>query len=593
MAIQFNGSITPSKSQGTKEVIDGSGIGSPLVPQASTTPTSEPIKPAGLNPICIGPPPGVGYVCVAHPDSVADPITGAVKGMWVFQGTPTPTPPPIDCRLSAHGLALGETPISLNGSITEHFNGTFQPTLHIVQSDGLHRTEAARRLSAADPINTWIFVNTGEKLKDKCFALSTNKTKIRIPNTNEIAFISYFFPELNEFLYIGDDMSLYRLERKGESPPPPPGGGLGVGKIYTKLGMGDIIGTHLEPYTEGMWSGNIGNLLTFFTSSNQNTGSRLYNLEVRDKVDTDCKSEVQFSIAYGHADGSGSYDLGGYDYITPSNAVYGQYKGLCLEQSESYFNIDNETVKSIYAVNVRRSRMRDRMDEGNWEMNLHHLSGSQFTAGGGARNAYTGSNIQLGTDGAILRLIDDSKINSGSVTSAGSVYRVVSGSIENGVYTPASPTVYGLSYPALGIIILNSNKLDSDASFLTVTGSEVSASNSHQLLTAMSGAALYTDLSGDYKGFAARRVKKRYVTTYFIRVNNACYNHTNNYTWMTGSQGEIHPDFRASDGDPVTYITAIGLYNDRKELLAVAKPSKAIIKTCVSEALFKVNLRYE
>ena len=493
--------------------------------------------------------------------------------------------------LSDYGLALGETPISLNGTIMDHFNGLFNPTNDIIQTDGLHRTEGARRLSNSNPSYNFIFVNTGEKLLDKCSIPNRNRQYLTIPTTNTIRFISFWFGSLGEYLYIGEDNSLYRLEFKSETfPTPPPGTGLGSGKIYTKIDNSDIIANKKNITTTGMWSDNVGNLLTYFTSSAQNTGSRLYNLEVRQKVDTDCDSEIQFSIAYGNANGSGSYDLGGKDYYTPSKAVYGQYKSLCLESTEQAFTIDGQVAKSIYIVNAKRARMGDRMDEGNWEINLAHLSGSQFTAGGGDRNAYTGSNIQLGAAGAVLRLIDDSIINSGSVTSAGEVYNIISGSIEKGAYDITSPTIYGLSYPKLGVLVFDSTKLDAEAGFLTITGSEVSASNPHQLLTAMSGAALQTDLSGDYKGFAARKEVHNYTNHYFIRVMNADYNFTNNPTYTTGSEGELHPDFM---DDQTVYMSQIGLYNNKKELLAVGKISKPVLKNSVTEAMFKVNLKYQ
>ena len=597
MAIGFNGIITPNKSKGPI-INDGPLMNDgPTVPHQTSFPTTNPPVVGNgpdvpLIPTCITPSPGPGWVCVPHPDGHWGP-DGVVKGHWVFQGN-NPPPPPVDCFLSDIGLALGETPISLNGTIQDHFNGTWIPANEIVQTDGLHRTEAARRLSLASVTTDYIFVNIGEQVSDKCFLLNTSRNKLPIPTTNTIVLVSFYFPQFGEYLYVGDDMFLYRLEEKRDDlPSPPPGVPLGSGKIYTKIPTSDKLENLRTTTTYGMWSDNVGNLLTFFTSSAQNTGSRLYNLEVRQKVDTDCDSEVQFSIAYGHADGSGSYDLGGYDYLTPSKAVYGQYKSLCLEATESYFNINNQNAKSIYVINARRARMGDRMDEGNWELNLHHLSGSQFTAGGGNRNAYTGSNIQLGTAGAVLRLIDDSNINSASITSAGEVYRVISGSIEQGAYTPSTPVVYGLSYPKLGVLILDSTKLDSDASFLTVTGSEVSASNPHQLLTAISGAALYTDVSGDSLGFQARKTKYSYISHYYVRVKNYDYNHTNNPSWVTGSEGQIHPNFRPSDGEPVTYITQVGLYNQRRELLAVGKLSKAIKKTCVDEALIKVDLKYE
>jgi hypothetical protein len=172
-------------------------------------------------------------------------------------------------------------------------------------------------------------------------------------------------------------------------------------------------------------------------------------------------------------------------------------------------------------VNIKRARMLDRLDEGNIELNLAHLSGSLWEAGGNARNSHTGSSVRLAGTNQVLRLVDDSRLKydedlvpaalSGSYaelgedkakmfTSAGPVYHMVSGSIETGVYNKSNPDVYGLMYPLLGVIVLDADKLDSVAGFLTVTGSDLNGDNNAKLFTAISGAALYTDSSGDVLG---------------------------------------------------------------------------------------------
>ena len=106
----------------------------------------------------------------------------------------------------------------------------------------------------------------------------------------------------------------------------------------------------------------------------------------------------------------------------------------------------------------------------------------------------------------------------------------------------------------------------------------------------MSGAALYTDASGDRLGFAGRSSEKLKSTHYFVRVKNGEYNFSNNPTFVTGSEGDLaEPTFV---NDPQTYVTAVGLYNGRRELLAVAKLSKPLLKNYTKEALIKVKLDF-
>ncbi len=375
------------------------------------------------------------------------------------------------------------------------------------------------------------------------------------------------------------------------STPMPPGGVIGSGKIYTQFNIDDIIPNQQEIVTRALWTNNDGNLLTFFTSSTETTSQKRYYYDVYNSSSTtSCLSSVQFSIAYGHKMGSGSADEGGQINDTPSRAIYGQYRLLCLAPTKEYFTIGGTTTEHIYAINVARARMREYLDEGNIELCLHHLSGSQFVAGGGLASAYTGSNIHFGGSGSIIRLIDDSSINAATIENGGEVYQMISGSIEDGVYNSSSPHVYGALYRRQGIIVLDANRLDQSASFGTVTAREINGDNAYKLFLSISQSARYTDGSGDYLGFQGRSAEKVKSTHFFCRVKNAEYNFSNNPSFVTGSEGDLaHPSFI---NDPRTYITTVGLYNPRKELVAVAKLSQAIQKKFTSEALIKVKLDF-
>lgn len=379
-------------------------------------------------------------------------------------------------------------------------------------------------------------------------------------------------------------------ERPPAPPNNPPFENFGSGKIYTRFESGDIVPNQQEIVTRALWSGNVGNLTTFYTSSAQTATQKRYYYEIFNSGSGECGSEAQFSIAYGHRAGSGSADEGGQIEDTPSRAIYGQYRMLCLNGETTRFTIGGNTTDQIYVVNVNRARMREYLDEGNIELNLAHLSGSEYVAGGADLNTHTGSNVTLAGNSQVLRLIDDSIINPATVTDAGEVHDVVSGSIENGVYNSSNPHVYGKLYKRLGVIVLDANKLDLSASFGSVTGSEVAGDNSYKLFTAISGAAQYTDASGDVLGFAGRSAEKVKSTHYFCRVKNAEYNFSNNPTYVTGSEGDLAEPLFIND--PKTYITTVGMYNERKELIAVAKLSQAIKKSFTTEALIKVKLEF-
>lgn len=374
-------------------------------------------------------------------------------------------------------------------------------------------------------------------------------------------------------------------------PPAPPGGVIGSGKIYTSFSVDDIVPNQQEVITRALWTNNDGNLLTFYTSSEENSDQKRYYYDVYNSSSAaDCRSQVQFCVAYGHKLGSGSADEGGQIEDTPTRAVYGQYRLLCLSPSKTHFTIGGSTTEHIYVINVARQRMREYLDEGNIEICLAHLSGSEFVAGGGLASAYTGSNVTLGGAGKVLRLIDDSSINSATIENGGEVYQIISGSIEDGPYLPNNPQVFGLLFKRQGYIVLDANKLDSTASFGTVTAREINGDNAYKLFTSISGAAKYLDGSGDYLGFQARSAEKVKSMHFFCRVKNAEYNFSNNPSFVTGSEGDLyHPSFI---NDPRTYITAVGLYNPRKELIAIAKLSQPIQKSFFKEALLKIKLEF-
>lgn len=376
----------------------------------------------------------------------------------------------------------------------------------------------------------------------------------------------------------------------GNTPLPPPPPNLGSGRIFTPFEIGDVVPNQQEIVTRALWSGNVGNLTTFYTSSNQTTTQKRYYYEIFNSASGGCGAAAQFSVAWGHKNGSGSADEGGQINDTPSRAIYGQYRQLCLESGEERFTIAGSTTDNIYVINVNRARMLEYLDEGNIEINIHALSGSEFLAGGGTVITHTGSNVTLGAAGNVLRLIDDSDVASATIGQAGEIYNIVSGTIEDGIYNSSAPHYYGKLYKRLGVIVLDGNLLDLSSSFLTSTGSEINGDNAYKLFTAISGAALYTDASGDTLGFQGRSAEKVKSTHFFVRVKNAEYNFSNNPTFITGSEGDLaEPTFI---GDPTVYITTVGLYNSQKELLATAKTSKPLKKNFTSEVLVKVKLDF-
>jgi hypothetical protein len=354
------------------------------------------------------------------------------------------------------------------------------------------------------------------------------------------------------------------------------------GRIYTRFDReNDVIEDQIETITSAVWSNGEAQLTTFFSSSIQTNSQRKYYVEVYDGNPASSSSLPQFSIAYGHALGSGS-DSAANMYDFASQAVYSQYRQLLLDSSATRFTTyGSGSTDSIYAITFNRACLKERVDPGNFEFSLRFINSRPVNA--------TGS-VTLGT--TLVSLIDDSSINSAPTRGAmGRVYNLVSGSLVGGVYNSSAPEYYGTVYPEYGVIITDGNVLDQRLGFKTNLSSSKEGNNHFAMYHSISGSALYTNpVTSDPYGFYARNSEKITSTHYFVRVKNSEYNFSNNPSFVTGSDGQIAQ--ATFIGDPKTYITTVGLYNDRTELLAVAKLSKPLLKSFSREALIRVKLDF-
>ena len=351
--------------------------------------------------------------------------------------------------------------------------------------------------------------------------------------------------------------------------------------IYKRFTEFDQIAGKIEVVTTGMWSGDTGSLTTFFTASNQPDESLNYYVNVYNQNPSSDSAAIQFAIAYGHKNNSGSLSLqNSDDSKLASKATYAQYRSILLDQDDEFFTFTDGTTlggvdsSDIYVINVSRARYKEKMDAGNWTM---FLSGS------------TG----------IHELIDDSgKKFSDTVGKAGRIFNVGSGSLNLGeeseatinTLTASNGQGFGLFYPDQGMIILNPSAIHD------LIGTSID-SGSNQGASLYSGVAregrnhflLYNAIKGG-GDFEARRTENVSTSHYFVRATNREFNFSNNPTFVTGSNGNFAES--TFERDPKTFITTIGLYNDANEMIAVAKTSQPIPKSFDKEVLIKVKLDF-
>lgn len=360
------------------------------------------------------------------------------------------------------------------------------------------------------------------------------------------------------------------------------GAGVTTG-IYKRFGDFDKVNAKVEVVTTGLWSGDEGQVNNFYTSSTQSVASsgKYYYDVYGYNPQISSSAEVQFAVAYGHYDGSGSATLDvDTDSTLATKATYAQYKSLLLDPTDTKFSFPNSSgteddSNGIYVINVARNRYRESMDAGNWELNL------------------SGSN-------GLFTFIDDSGKKFGdNYGKAGRVFNIVEGVLNVGTQLEATITNqydsngkgFGLFYPDRGIMVFNPTALQTKLGNIHDENGNLigGASGSHATSSEQRNhKRLYYAIKkgGD---FDARRTENVSTQHFFVRATNREFNYSNNPTYVNTDGTFTEATFET---DPKTYITTVGLLNDANELIAVAKTSQPIPKSFDKEVLIKVKLSF-
>ena len=337
-----------------------------------------------------------------------------------------------------------------------------------------------------------------------------------------------------------------------------------------------------------MWSGDLTNLVTFFSSSTQEVGkSGDFFLNVyKDNISIPASSsaESQFSIAYGHIYGSGSaYFNALVPDKTPTRDIYGQFRSLIYgdESTPFQFGGTNYTSKDIIVLSINRARFKESFNPGSFFLNLKN------------------STNQIG-------LVDDSTVTTTSTYIGTSrVYQILSGSFnvntQTSVPSSSNYTVsgsYGIIIPDEGLIILNPRALSLAPGALGGINASFNEYSSSQYATFELGNSnnynannriVYNFISSSNPAFnlqSSETISSRY---FFTRVKNSEFNYTTNPTVIDSNGNLLYTQLIYN---PQTYITTVGLYNNSGDLLAVAKLNKPLVKDFTKELLLRVKLDF-
>lgn len=355
---------------------------------------------------------------------------------------------------------------------------------------------------------------------------------------------------------------------------------------FTRLAPTDFV-VSSDSITAPAWSSNQPTLTTFYTASSTATttiSAGAFYLNVYQTQSTANGAAVQFAIAYGNINGSGSKLYNNLvPGVSPSLTTYRQYEtlvyGPALSGSVQGFNFGGlaTSAPDIFAINVDRNRYKENLFPGTF-------------------------NISLSGSGGTVTLCDNSKdVTTVTYLDCGRVFNLVSGSFGSAINFSVSGAIapgytvsgsYGFFLPDIGTIILNASTLALPA---VSGGVNMTLDRVNYGTEVLSPTASYTSTnnttlfqaisrSANFQLNSQETISSDYI---FVRINNADYNYTTNPTFISGSGAILWPTMI---NNPQTYVTTVGLYNDNSELLAVAKMSVPLVKDFTKEALIRVKL---
>lgn len=346
---------------------------------------------------------------------------------------------------------------------------------------------------------------------------------------------------------------------------------------YFRLDAEDLV-VSADAAVQPLWSSGNITQTDFFTSTTQaNSTQGNYYLSIYDgDPSTNTTASVQFDITYGDLNGTGS---AAYNTLvpgaSPTRTIYGQYRNLIFgdENTSFTFSVNGAsavTSSTFWVINFNRTNYKEHLFPGS--LNLTLISGSTNT----------------------VQLTDNSRdVTINSFCDAGRIYDIVSGTdgsaFDQG-FSGVSPGFtksgsYGYFLPDIDTIILNTKALqlapaDGGIDALTSSLFVNDGFNFNQLFQ-------YISTGSSFQIQSEETITSDYV---FCRVRNSEANYSINPSFISSSTGEILDPVLINS--PEVYATAVGLYNDSNELLAVAKLSRPLRKDFTKEALVRVKLDF-
>jgi hypothetical protein len=264
--------------------------------------------------------------------------------------------------------------------------------------------------------------------------------------------------------------------------------------------------------------------------------------------------------------------------------VYGQMAQLLMgydltgavqlfDEDGDLLGTPNDKVKEVFVLPFSRLLVKDEIKKETFSMTLD-----------------VANYVASGQTFADLVTIQD--------TGASTEYRVNSPAGDYGILyatgnplATQDPTKCGLIFYQAGIVVLNAdifNTLLNDP----LVGGSFNFNQNGGILDSLSDDeinVLGNSLLHRIENIQFNNTTELNSTVYFCRVNHNEFNYSSNPTYLEDSRIRVKTQ---STDEPVAYITTVGLYNDRNELLATAKLSEALKKSPSTEFTIRARLDY-
>ena len=132
----------------------------------------------------------------------------------------------------------------------------------------------------------------------------------------------------------------------------------------------------VDSVTATAWSTNTPTLTAFYTGSTSPTNDAYYK-NVYQTASDDSAAAVQFALAYGNKQGSGSANYNGLiPGKSPTRTVYGQYRNLVYGDENASFIFGETTSDDFWAINIERARYKEHLLKGTFNLTLSGSGGS-------------------------------------------------------------------------------------------------------------------------------------------------------------------------------------------------------------------------